>query len=282
MKRLSTLFGLAVAATALVTSTYASPVTAQPGDAPRTPYVIPFKLKDNLIKVQATINGEKVTAVLDSGTGGLILSKALAVKRGLQLNPDSSVQAAGGGTGKQTISPVKLHATRFGTIDIHDVSRYAIDMHTLSTSSGFKIDALLGYPFFKNHAIRINYPQRTISIYPTGDAPHCANPIPIEIVHHVPVITAKISAQPGAKTKTYHLIVDLGSRHHSYLGEKFLKTKTGKTLFAQGHLQRIGDGTAGVMEGVVTELAKLDVGTQHFRDVNFALTKDVKAFNLQE
>ena len=85
MKQLYILFGLAVAAMALATSANASSTTQQSVGASRTSHVIPFKLRDNLIKLQATVDGKKVTAVLDSGSGGLLVSKALAGKLGLQI-----------------------------------------------------------------------------------------------------------------------------------------------------------------------------------------------------
>ncbi|MGH8128658.1 MAG: retropepsin-like aspartic protease [Gammaproteobacteria bacterium] len=281
MKQFGMLLAPVIATVALAASANASSVTQQSGGA-LTPHVIPFKLKDNVIKLQATVDGKKVTAVLDSGSGGVIVSKALAAKLGLQLHVNPSIQAGGGGTKKQTIFPIKLHDVQFGPLDLHNVSGYAINMHPLSESSGFKIDALLGYPFFQNHAIRINYPKRTVTIYPTGKTPTCANPIPIKIIYHVPVVTTKIVARTGAKAQTYQLIVDLGSRHYSYLGAAFLKTKTGKALFTRGHPKQVGVGTGGVMKGVAAKLAQLYIGNQHFHDVNFALTRSAKVFNSQK
>lgn len=245
------------------------------------PSKIPFRLRDNVINVQAVIDGKNVSAVLDSGTGGVVVSKSLAGKLGLHLTR-SSFQAMGAGKGNQSLFPIKLRTLQFGPLDWHNVTGYAINLHSISTSSGFQVDALLGYPIFRNHAIRINYPKRYVKIYLEGDSPGCGNPIPIEIVHNVPVVVAKIKVRPHSKVKTVHLVVDLGSRHYNYLGDKFLRTEPGKSLFANGHEQVVGDGTGGHAKGVVARFAELDVGTQHFHDVTFALTKQVKAFNLKK
>src|SRR5699024_9010751 len=109
--------------------------------------VIPFDLQDNLVHVQAVINGKKASAVLDSGTGGLLVSKHFAKALGLKLE-HSGVQASAGGKGQISLSSLKLKTVQFGPIVLNGASAYATDIHYLSKSSGFTIDALLGYPIF--------------------------------------------------------------------------------------------------------------------------------------
>jgi hypothetical protein len=242
---------------------------------------IPFQLRDNLISVPATIGGKSISAVLDSGTGTMLVSKSLAAKLGLQMH-DSSLQAAGVGSANQSLFPVKLQTIRFGPVDLHKVSGYAINLDSISSSSGFRVDALLGYPVFVDHAIRVNYAKRYVLIYPEGESPTCPNPIPIKIIHNVPVVVAKAKTRPDTEARTVHLVVDLGSRHYNYLGAAFLETKSGKTLYAKGRKQVVGSGTGGHSKGVVAKFAELSIGSQNFHDVTFALTKQVKAFNLKE
>lgn len=241
---------------------------------------VPFHLHDNLVTVQATINGKTVNAVLDSGSGTMVVSK-LATELGLQLG-HSPLQASGAGTGNQSLFPVKLKRVEFDSLALHDAPGYAIDLGSISSSSGLKVDALLGYPFLKNHVVRVNYAESIVSIYPENDPPDCPNPIPFELIHNVPVVTAKIRNQATSTPETVHVVVDLGSRHYNYLGTAFLQSDPGKTLYANGHKQVVGEGTGGSTVGVVTEFAELDIGTQHFHNVKFALTEQTKAFNLEK
>lgn len=241
---------------------------------------IPFKLRDNVINVHAVIDGKGVSTALDSGTGALAVSKGLAAKLGLKLT-NISAEAAGGGSKKQSLSLIKINSLKLGSLVLSNVSGYALSLHTISSSSGFKIDALLGYPIFRDHVIRINYAKRYVSIYPEDRPLACKSPIHIQIIHNVPVVVAKIKVTPKSEAKKEHLIVDLGSRHYSYLGGDFIKTVIGRELYAKGHKQVVGDGTGGIAKGVVTRLAELDLGQQHFHDVKFALTKQVKAINLK-
>ena len=242
---------------------------------------LPFHLHDNLVSVQATINGKTVSAVMDSGSGAMIVSKSLATELGLQLG-HSPLQASGGGTGNQSLFPVKLKSVEFGSLALHDVPGYAIDLGSISSSSGLEVDALLGYPFFENHVVRVNYAESTVSIYPENDPPGCPNPISFELIHNVPVVTATVKSQATSAPETVHLVIDLGSRNHNYLGTAFLQSDAGKALYTNGHQQAVGEGTGGRAMGVVSEFAELSVGTQHFHNVKFALTEQVKAFNLEQ
>ncbi len=248
---------------------------------PAAPVKIPFQLRDNLVSMQAVINGEKASAVLDSGAGTLAVSNSFAAKLGLKPG-HSSVQVKGAGAGSNSASPIKLDTLQFGPLALHNLSGYALSFRTWSSSAGYRIDALLGYPIFKSRAVRVNYATRHVVIYPKGVSPACHNPIPIKIIHNVPVVTAKIKVKAGVGAKTVHLVVDLGSRHYSYLGDAFLKTKIGKTLFPHGHKQVVGHGAGGRAKGVVVNVAELSVGTQQFHDVTFALTKQAKGFNLEK
>ena len=241
---------------------------------------VPFHLRNNLVSVQATINGEEVSAVLDSGTGTVIISKSLATQLGLKLG--ASLQAAGGGAGDQSIFPVRLKRVEFGSLALADVSAYAIDLDSISSSSGFTVDALLGTPFFSKHIVRVDYTNSTVSIHAEGTSPACPNPIPLKFVHNVPVVVATVKSRPDSAPRTVNLVVDLGSRHYSYLGSAFLQSDLGKTLYAGGHKQSIAVGTGGKAMGVVTTFAELGIGAQDFHDVDFALTKGIKAFDLKE
>jgi hypothetical protein len=241
---------------------------------------VPFHLRNNLVSVQATINGEEVGAVLDSGTGTVIISRSLATRLGLKLG--DSLQAAGGGAGDQSIFPVKLKHVEFGSLALADVPAYAIDLDSISSSSGFTVDALLGAPFFSKHVVRVDYTNSTVSIHGEGTSPACPNPIPLKLVHNVPVVVAKVKSRPGSAPRTVNLVVDLGSRHYSYLGSAFLQSDLGKTLYAGGHKRSIAVGTGGRAMGVVTTFAELAIGAQDFHDVEFALTNEIKAFDLKE
>lgn len=249
-----------------------------PGGAQQT---VPFHLRNNLVSVPATINGETASAVLDTGTGTVIVSKSFAARLGLRLGA-SSLQASGGGAGDQSIFPVELKRVEFASLALADVPAYAIDLDSISSSSGFTIDALLGAPFFRRHVVRVDYTNSTVSIYAEGTSPACPHPIPIKLVHDVPVVVARVRSRPGSAPRTVNLVVDLGSRHYSYLGSAFLQSDLGQALYAGGHKRSIAVGTGGQAMGVVTTFAELDIGAQAFHDVDFALTRDIKAFDLKE
>jgi hypothetical protein len=244
--------------------------------------VIPFRLTNNLPRVQASINGKKVTAVLDSGTGTMVISKRLASALGLHLR-HARGQAAGGGNLPQTLFPVRLKTTRLGPIVLHDVSGYAMNLSHSSKGAGFRVNAFLGYPFFLNHAITINYPKRQIVVYAKHHAPKCKYPIPFTLKNNVPVVTARVKLPHTHETETVHLIVDLGSAYLAAdFGTGFSSTKIGEWLRAHEVSKVAGIATGGKVHATIAYLPELDIGNRHFHHLTVGLTDQVKSFNQKD
>jgi hypothetical protein len=239
---------------------------------------IPFQLQDKLIRVPVVINGSKVDAVLDSGTGSFGLDRAFASSLGL--HPRAKDGEIPGGGAAVPMFPVDLAQIEFGPERLSQIAGIALDMGNLSSSAGFPVKALLGQPVFLPQPISIDYPDRKISFLPASTKVSCADPIAFSLVGGTPVIAVSLRATPTSDVRTLHLIVDLGTRHYAaMLGGPFLDTAEGKLLDKAGKPMQVGTGTGGAVSGTVATVSSLTVGGRAFPNLEIALTRHVGAFS---
>lgn len=242
--------------------------------------VVPFHLaKNDLVEINVVVNGKAIKGLLDSGTGAVLVSRAFASASGL-VGGKAATQASGGGEKPQLLFPVRLTRVSFGSATLRNVSGFATDLRPLSADAGFPISVLLGYPFFENHVVTINYPKQQIRIYGKGQAPACPSPIPITIRDNVPVVTAQAMLPTAHLEQTVHLIVDLGTaKAAAMFGEEFLNTDIGKAIDAHKHARVGGNGLGGAMSSIKTVLPELKIGSQRFYNLPVGTTSEVKALN---
>jgi hypothetical protein len=239
--------------------------------------VISFRLEDNLIRVPVTLNGRRVEAVLDSGTGSLGLDLAFA--RSLGLKPAKTTGMVPGGGAPVPMYPVVLNEIQFGPERLTQVRGIALDLGHLSSSAKFPVQVLLGQPLFADWTLRVDYPARLITFLPRGQTAACSDPIPFVPVGGVPVIAVKLQTTLSSELRTLHLVVDLGTRHYAaMLGGPFLETTDGEALQKMGATKQLGTGTGGGVEGSEATLARLQVGKLRVDGLKVALTSHVGAF----
>ncbi|HEX3673444.1 MAG TPA: retropepsin-like aspartic protease [Rhizomicrobium sp.] len=237
-------------------------------------------LDDNLVHVAATVDGQLVSAVLDSGTGALLLDRSLTGKLGIQMGP-SPGNAAGGGATAQAIFPVIVPKLDFGPIHLEQANAVAMDTQALSTSAGFPVDVLLGRPLFAARPIAVDYAARQISFFAPGSAPSCANPITFELVNGVPVVPVTLRPARDTPPITLRMIVDLGTRHFAaIIGGPFLDSGAGKALAQSGTPQQVGTGAGGPVAGILTHVDELSVADMRYPNLSIALTSHVAAFSM--
>lgn len=241
---------------------------------------IPFKLQDNLVHVTTSINGQPLSSVLDSGTGGVILNYSTAEH--LRLVKRHAVGSApAGGDDDQPLTPVLVDVLKLGPMQLSPVNGFAMNLHTLARSAEFPIDALVGEPAFEKGIVKIDYLASKVTFRPSRAIPACRNAIPLKIVNGTPVVEVALQSKSGGVPVVLHLIVDLGTRRFAaIIGGPFLDSDVGRSLLKSGHPQQVGAGTSGAVAGVAVRASELQVGDHHFQNLEIGLTKDVDAFKL--
>jgi hypothetical protein len=128
---------------------------------------IPFKFINNLIIVPVQVNGTRMNFLLDTGVDETILF-SLDDQSELQLNSVQKIRLRGLG-GNEAVEGLKSShnkmAFRGFTDTDHDIYIVLDQSFNFSASIGIPVNGILGYHFFKNHLVELNYDQKKVVIY---------------------------------------------------------------------------------------------------------------------
>lgn len=243
---------------------------------------IPFELVDNLVVVEANINGRAQRSVLDSGASVVVVDQLFSKDLGLS-EQQSVGEVAGAGAQAQQLRPVEITSLMVGPLRLAHVPSYSVNLEHLTASAGFPIALLLGSPVFKNGAVSVDYVRRQVSFGPTGSLGECKAPIPLTVVHDVPMVEVQLKPTPESEPVHLKMIVDLGTRHRAMvIGGPFVRSPVGRTLMQTAAVQKVGHGTGGQVEGGIARVAEVMLGSSRVTDVEVALTPGVAAFEAGE
>jgi len=250
----------------------------RPTQTPDKPVSIPFKLRDNLVAIDVTLNGRRQSAVVDSGSGALVVDQRTTAALGLAV-AESIGEVAGAGAQAQQLRPIEIADLKVGPLGFGKLPGLSASLEQLSSSAGFPIEVIIGAPAFKYGAVRVDYRRESITFGPSGSFGKCAAPIPLTIVSDIPTVEAEVRPTPGADPVKLKLVVDLGTRRQALMiGGPFVRSEEGKALIASGRAQQLGHGTGGQVQGSVASVAEMRLGGTVITGVEAALSSGVGAF----
>lgn len=129
--------------------------------------VVPFKLINNLIFISVQVNGEELTLLLDTGVEQTVLF-SLDDKNEVKLFEVEKLKLKGLGS-KEAIDSYKSSKNKVSIKNFVDLNHeiYIILDQEINFSSqvGIPVNGIMGYNFFKNHIVEINYVTHKITIY---------------------------------------------------------------------------------------------------------------------
>lgn len=256
----------------------AASVIDKPAQMPSVPSSMTFELRNNLVVMDTTIGGHRQRAVLDSGSGALIVDQGFARRSGLAEGKVLG-NAAGAGDQAQSLRPVVVPKLSVGPLRFKELGGYSMDLGELTRGVGFPIDLVVGAPAFKYGTVAVDYARHRVTFGPSGSAPPCASPIPLTVVNDVPVVQVQLRPTPGSAAIPLKLVVDLGTmRNAVMLGGPFVRSDAGKALMRSGVSRQVGHGTGGKVQGAIARVAELGLGASRTPDLEVALTSGVAAF----
>jgi tetratricopeptide (TPR) repeat protein/predicted aspartyl protease len=122
--------------------------------------LLPDNRKAPPIVATATVNGVKLKAILDTGAGRSILTRAAARRVGIRLDgPDVVAGGAGGGIGSKSVETWIAPVESFGLGD-EQVQKTRLRVGTIEL--GDDADMLLGADFFLSHRLFVSRTQNRI------------------------------------------------------------------------------------------------------------------------
>ena len=129
--------------------------------------VIPFQLIHNLIFIPITVNGEELTFLLDTGVEESILF-SLEDKEAVSFFDVKKIKLKGLGS-NEPIEALKSSKNKLevnGFVDNnHEIYIILNQEFNFSSQVGIPVNGIIGYHFFKNNLVEINYANKKIVVY---------------------------------------------------------------------------------------------------------------------
>src|ERR1700728_2997852 len=126
---------------------------------------VPFDFSQSEIGIEATVNGEPLFILLDTGVDPSTIDLQRAEALHLKIDRNAGGQVSGFGNTEQptafptTIQGFAIAGQKFGSFDA-----LASDLSAISAKYGRQVDAFIGYSFLQDKIILIDYPGRTLHL----------------------------------------------------------------------------------------------------------------------
>ncbi|MCJ7932696.1 MAG: aspartyl protease family protein [Chryseobacterium sp.] len=189
--------------------------------------VIPFKLINNLIFIPININGAELTFLLDTGVAETLLFSI--DNKEVKLENIEKIKFSGLG-GNLSIDGLKSdrNTARIGDAILNtSMSLYLIldEEFNISSHVGIPVNGVIGYHFFKNHPVAIDYLSKKITVYENIDLLKKKlrkfEEAPITIEKDKPYLYADV--EMTNEKKSSKLLIDLGNSDAVWLFPALIK-----------------------------------------------------------
>lgn len=157
----------------------------------------------NQIRFAMTVDGRPVTAILDTGVSSSILSRGLADRMKLRVQPGTVATAIGG-----TVASgwVDLENLTFGALTRHR-ARLATAALPDAATGGMPVDLLVGRDLTEAIALDIDYDARRFRLLPSGRLPFGGSIAPLRISGTWPSYVTAVSI---GDRRVARMVVDTG------------------------------------------------------------------------
>lgn len=244
--------------------------------------VIPFKLINNLIFIPLEINGVKLNFLLDSGVNETILF-SLEDKE-VNFNNTEKIKFAGLGE-SMDIEGLKSE-NNLVTIgkDFRDENHtvYVILDERINFSShiGIPVNGIIGYHFFKNHPVDIDFISEKITVFNNSDIlkkrVRRFTEFPITIEGNKPYLKADV--EMTSKKVSSKMLLDLGNSDAVWLFPKLIEDFVYNRPNIDDYL---GQGFNGDIFGKRSRIHRLYIGDYIFEKPLSAMPDEYSIQNLK-
>ena len=189
--------------------------------------VIPFKLINNLIFININVNGADLTFLLDTGVSETTIFSL--ENKEMKLSPLEKMKFSGLG-GNESIEGFKSdhNLGKIGKNFINESFTLFIILDqdfNISSHVGIPVNGIIGYHFFKNHPVIIDYASKKITIYEDTELFKKKikkfDELPISLERNKPYIFADVEMTNDKKSSK--LLIDLGNSDAIWLFPTLIK-----------------------------------------------------------
>ena len=247
--------------------------------------VIPFKLINNLIFIAINVNGVELNFLLDTGVDETILL-SLEDKE-VNLNNIEKIKLRGLG-GAEAVEGLKSSNNILAIedlIDRHHNLYIVLDQNfNFSTHIGIPVNGIIGYSFFKNNLVEINYDSKKMTVW--NDDKKIRKRIhkkyvtvPISIENNKPY--AQTLVKMNNEETAVKLLLDLGNSDAIWL---FQDVNPAIKVPQKSFDDYLGKGFSGDVLGKRSRIAKFNIDKFEFENPIIAMpdNKSIKSVTMVE
>lgn len=166
---------------------------------------VPFTLTPgNQILFTALLNGQAVTAILDTGVSVSVLAHAAADRARFPVKAGGHASAIGGTV---DIGTTPLTSLAFGAVQRRGGNITVTALPAIATGSAQAVDMLIGHDLLDSYALDIDFDQKRFRLLPSGRLPFQGESAPLSISRRLGVYVS--SATIGGE-RLQPMIVDSG------------------------------------------------------------------------
>ena len=221
----------------------------------------------DMVVITLNINGKgPFNFILDTGVGLMLITEPKLVDS-INIPNKRTIKIAGLGKGDD----YEAYITSELKVDIPGLVSYDVaaailktDHFGLSNFAGIPIHGLIGYEFFNNLAVKVDFSDSTLTVSKPKNMKlfKKGNRIPLIIENRKPYLMAKVTFPEGDKTND-KLLLDLGAGHPLSLDDIIKKRGLPKKFI----LANLGVGLTGPIDGFIGRINELDIGKFKIKNV---------------
>jgi hypothetical protein len=214
---------------------------------------VPFRLLNNHVYVEASVNGRgPYTFIVDTG-GHTIVSSRVVAEAGLEAQ--GATPAAGAGEKTTTSGYVPLREIAVGPVRMHDQTAIAMDIYDPAVE-GIRVDGMVGFELFRRLAVRIDHGAGTLTFsrFDAFDPKGAGTAIPFKFYDHMPQVEGRVGDLPAL------FDIDTGSRSEVDLTSPFVAERRLRERFPGAVTAMTGWGVGGASMSDVVRLPSLAIG----------------------
>jgi hypothetical protein len=221
----------------------------------------------DLMIIRLSINGKgPFNFILDTGVGLMLITDPKLVDS-INVASKRTIKISGLGEGDD----YEAYITSELKVEIPGLNSYDIgaailkkDHFGLSNFAGMPIHGLLGYEFFSNLAVKIDFSDSTLTVSRPKETKFFSKgaKVPLTIENRKAFLRAKVIFPDGVKADE-KLIFDLGAGHPMSLENIIKKQGLPKKFIAAN----LGVGLTGPIEGFLSRISEVDIGKFKIKNV---------------
>ena len=242
---------------------------------------IPIEIINHLVVIPVTVNGTALKFLLDTGASGTIIFR-VEENQNLYANNATYIDIKGAGVGK----PIKAIKSSGNTIRVGQTTSYNEEMyviidekHNFSPQLGIDIQGIIGYEFFKDFIVEIDYLKEKLSInssksYSYSKCKKCETH-ELSFSNKRPYINAEVTSDNA--TIVTKMLLDSGASDALWL---FTDSHADIKIPERNFIDFLGVGLNGNIQGKRAYTKTLKVGKTVFQNVTTAFPDSTSIKNI--